>query len=517
MKINFKTLINQTFVLLMVLWCSSCNQNVKKVKVDTQLAVALFSDTVSLQEIINDMDSTSNAWLRVRNDSIFVYYVDTINDVLKASDLLNNIEDVDFSTTTGFNMPMPYSDLNGKQDIELTIDRFLTIPFSYDGFVIDTVLLRSGELRFEFNVSPQLSFQKSLEIYSPQIISPAGEMLNIIIDYENMTPLSVNLADYRVLPSNDTVTFGARITVDLENGIYNGGDYTCELSGSIKNVMFKTLYGTLEMPLDSLFQDRTEIDFGINGLTGNASLPIPNINIAFNNTFGLGVQCNITQLEFINQSISLVTDLLDSDVVEVLANPTDGVWRRTKIQGLAEEINALAGYTRLDFAGELALLLNDDHFSISDTSTFSVATDIEIPFSFKLNDLCYNDTIAINISGMDGESDNKLIDEIDFYIDYNSKIKIDVNMQALFMEDNVVIDSLFLEGNSLNYSATDEISTISVIVTDQKLANVLRADKMVLRLCASTEAISPDPVQMMNSDAIFMRFRVLTKSSEIGL
>lgn len=139
-----------------------------------------------------------------------------------------------------------------------------------------------------------------------------------------------------------------------------------------------------------------------------------------------------------------------------------------------------------------------------------------MPFAFKLSDLCYNDTIAVNLSG-DG-NDNSIddyIDEIDFYIDYNSKIKIDVNMQALFMKDNVVVDSLFLEENALNYSPTEEISTISVIVTDSRLQNVLSADNIVLRLCASTEAISPQSVQMMNSDAIFLRIRILTKSSEI--
>ncbi|MBQ4206403.1 MAG: hypothetical protein II662_07085, partial [Bacteroidales bacterium] len=172
------------------------------------------------------------------------------------------------------------------------------------------------------------------------------------------------------------------------------------------------------------------------------------------------------------------------------------------------------------FAGEVTMNLNPGNaFSISDTSTVDIAADIEMPFSFKLSDLCYNDTIAIDLSGS-GDAANQIddyIDEIEFFIDYNSKIKIDVDLQGIFMKNNTVIDSLFNNDHVIYYSAGDNISTISVTVTGQKLRNVLRANQMILRLGASTEAISPDPVQLMDTDAIFLRMRVLTKTSEINV
>ena len=85
------------------------------------------------------------------------------------------------------------------------------------------------------------------------------------------------------------------------------------------------------------------------------------------------------------------------------------------------------------------------------------------------------------------------------------------------MKNNTVLDSLFVDASSLNYSPTDEISTISVIITGRRLRNVLRSNQMVLRLGASTEAISQEPVMMMDTDGIFMRMRVVTKSSEIDI
>lgn len=515
MKINLKTIIATTLVFLTVIFTFSCKKNkVEKVAVDSQFAIALFSDTVSLSEIINDMDSTTKNWLRVRNDSIFVYYVDTIKNVLKASDLLSDIEDVSFNTSTGFAMP-PFDPTN-NHDTVIDVDRFMTVPFHYDGYNIEEVLLRGGNMNFSFVVTPQIEQLKQIEIYSNQILSPEGEPLVIIDDGRP----SVDLSNYHVIPEQDTVAFGARVTIHVDHGVYDGGDYTCDLTGGLTGVKFKTVHGTIDKPLDSIYNDQTAIDFGIAGLSGSAVLPIPTINLDYSNTFGFGARADVTELQFVNENTGLVTNLLASDVVEVTVNPTEGEWYHTRIDGLTETIDALAGYTRLDFAGEVTMNLNPGNaFSISDTSTVDIAADIEMPFSFKLSDLCYNDTIAIDLSGS-GDAANQIddyIDEIEFFIDYNSKIKIDVDLQGIFMKNNTVIDSLFNNDHVIYYSADDNISTISVTVTGQKLRNVLRANQMILRLGVSTEAISPDPVQLMDTDAIFMRMRVLTKTSEINI
>ena len=488
MKFKFKSLVAIALVLLTVFSTFSCKKNeVKKVAVDTQFAVALFSDTVALRQIINDMDSTTKTWLRVRNDSIFAFYVDTIRDVLKASDLLSNINDVSFNTSTGFNMPS--YDPTNNHDTIVDVERFMTIPFGYDGYNINEVILRSGMVSFDFAVTPTDIYQhlKRLEIYSNQLISADGDPLMIAIDYYVKGRPMVDLSNYHVIPENDTVAFGARVFIHVDSGIYEGGDYTCDLSGGISNVMFKTVYGTIDKPLDSIYDDVSEIDFGVAGLSGSALLPIPTIHIDYVNTFGFGAIGDVTKLWFINTATGLETNLLESDVVEVEVHPTEGEWHKTKIEGLTENIDALAGYNRLEFAGEVMMHLNDGNaFSISDTSVVDIAADIEMPFSFKLTDLCYTDTIAIDLSDASQTSDqvDDYIDEIEFFIDYNSKIKIDVDMQAIFMKNNTVLDSLFNSDHELLYSPGDNISTISVKVNGRKLHNVLRSNQMILRLGA---------------------------------
>lgn len=519
MKIKLKTIVATVLVLLTVFFTFSCKKNkVEKVAVDSHFAVALFSDTVALRQIINDMDSTTQNWLRVRNDSIFAFYVDTIKNVLKAGDLLGNINDMTFNTSTNF--AMPSFDPTNNHDTVIDVDRFMTVPFHYDGYNIEEVLLRGGNLGFNFVVTPQIEQLKKLEIYSNHILSPEGEPLSIVIDYYKGDPQSVDLANYHVVPEQDTVAFGARVTIHVDQGAYEGGDYTCDLTGGLTGVKFKTIYGTIDTPLDSIYDDETTIDFGIAGMSGSAVLPIPTINIDFMNTFGFGAVGDVTKLRFVNENTGLVTNLLASDMVEVSVNPTEGSWHHTRIEGLAETIDAMAGYTRLDFAGEVRMNLNPGNaFSISDTSTVDIAADIEMPFSFKLSDLCYTDTIAIDLSEASSTSDqvDNYIDEIEFFIDYNSKLKIDCDLQAVFMKNNTVLDSLFNSEHVINYSTGDEISTISVVVNGRKLRNVLRSNQMILRLGVSTDAISDEPVMMMNTDAIYLRMRILTKTSEIDL
>lgn len=519
MKRFSKTTLLTALIAILAIFASSCKKNeVKKVALDTQLAVSLFSDTVDFRQIINDMDSTTQNWLRVRNDSIFAFYVDTIKSVLKASDLLSNIQDVSFNTSTNF--AMPSFDPTNNHDTVIDVDRFMTMPFHYDGYNIEEVLLRGGDMGFNFVVTPQIEQLKRLEIYSNHILSPEGEPLSIVIDYSKGGRPSVDLANYRVIPENDTVALGARVTIHVDHGVYEGGDYTCDLTGGLTGVQFKTVYGTIDKPLDSIYDDKTAIDFGIAGLSGSAVLPIPTINLDYMNTFGFGAVGDVTKLQFVNENTGLETSLLASDVVEVTVNPTEGNWRHTRILGFTENIDALAGYTRLDFGGELMMSLNPGNaFSISDTSTVDIAADIEMPFSFRLTDLCYTDTIPIDLSESSQTADevDDYIDEIEFFIDYNSKIKINVDLQALFMKNGVILDSLFNADHILYYSQDNDIETISVRVTGRKLKNVLRSNDMILRLGASTETISPEPVMMMDTDAIFLRMRILTKTSEIDI
>ena len=507
------------FISAVMLFAVSCQKKeVKKIIVDNQFALSLFSDTISLKQILNDMDSTTQNWLRVKDDVIYAYYSDTVKDVLKASDLLSDIADLNISSNTSFTMP-GIAHGEPSKDTTLFSENFSSFEFNFDGFDIDQVILRGGDFYFDFEVTPMIPMLKRIEVFSNQVISPDDEPLRIVIDYDKGRG-SVNLAGYTVIPDEDnTVSFSSYVTFHYDQATgFDGGNYNCNLTGGLYNVKFKTVYGTVEHPLDSIFDDHTAIDFGINGLSGTAMLPVPTINLTYKNTFGFGAIGRVTKLKFVNGINGYETSLLAGESVEVTVNPTVGEWHSSLIEGFTDQIDALAGYTRLEFAGEVTMDLGEGGISVSDTSAVDVVANVEMPFTFDIDDLRYYDTIAINLAGeIDPNKIDDYFDKIDFFIDYNSNIKLNVTLQAEFLRNGVMTTTLFDDDNTIYYdeSQTGEIRTITCTVTGDKLRKVLRANNMVLKL--GVETPGSGTVTMLNTDNIFLRMRILTKTTEVDI
>lgn len=515
-----KTAILTVLIVVLAVFASSCKKKeVKKIVVNNQFAISLFNDTISVKDIINDMDSTTNSWLRVKEDgSLCAYYADSVNSIIKASDFLSDIPDVSFESETEFSM-QPITDSEEK-DTTVFSDRFTEIPFEYDDFIIDTVVLRSGIFTFNLDITPlngasEFTLLKRIVIFSNQLVSQDNVPLRIQVDY-GRNGASVDLAGYKIRPDEDKkVYFSSEITFHyIPSEGFDGGDYKCNLhDGGLTDVSFKTVFATVTKTIDSTYSDHLPIDFGINGLSGSAFLPVPDINLTYRNTFGLSASTFVDTLQFYSPTIG-ITDLLAAPTWEEVITPTNGEYVSRPIGNFVDEIDALAGYTRFDFSGKVTLLEAGQHVSISDTSAIDVIADVEMPFSFKIDDLRYLDTVDISFG--DDVNIQNYLDEIDFTIDYRNLIPLEVELQALFMKNGVVIDSLF-NGNCLLAYGDTQNPPIECIITDDKLFNVLRANQLILRVGVSTTNISSGDVTILESNSIAIRMKMLTKSTEISM
>ena len=93
-------------VTLIMTMFFSCNQDVKRIKVDNQIALSLFSDTVRVGDLIDGMGETASQFIRISEDGcIYAYYADSVSNAVVASDILSGIQDVDFETGTSFEVP----------------------------------------------------------------------------------------------------------------------------------------------------------------------------------------------------------------------------------------------------------------------------------------------------------------------------------------------------------------------------------------------------------------------------
>ena len=136
-----------------------------------------------------------------------------------------------------------------------------------------------------------------------------------------------------------------------------------------------------------------------------------------------------------------------------------------------------------------------------------------MPLAMKISDLKYCDTVDVNFDS--DIPDNNYFSEIDFFIDADSKIKLDLDLQVLFLNKNdVVVDSLFDGQHTINYN---EPSTLQTIITNERIARVMSAKKLVIKIALSTDEISQDPVEFNVADRLALRMRMLTQSDEISL
>ncbi len=516
MKIKFTKLISIALVSLVLISSMSCKKkDVKKIMVDNQFAFSLFSDTMSMKDVLGMMDSTTNQWIRVKDDgSIYAYYDNFIRGVIDASDLLGTIKNTTFNTTTSFTLP----EITLKYSDTLAVDKFAEFPVQFEGFGIDSVILRNGHLWFGVQLNNPISFLKEIKIFTESIVSEDGTPLAIMLDLVGTEAhCDINLKENRLIPDEEgNVSFSAMMLLDIDPGnIFQGGTYTCTLDGGISDVGFKTIYGTVETPLDSVFSKSLDINFGINGIDGDLYLPIPTVSLRYMNTFGLGTVCQINQLRLYNAITGHEANMLGTDgEVEVNILPTEGELVDEQIFGYDQQINIMDDYTSFDFSGRIAMAF-DEHgqITVSDTSRIDVTGSVEMPFAIKINDLRYCDTLEVEFGSEIPE--NQYFDEIDFFIDTDSELKMNINMQVFFLDkNNVVTDSLFDGQHVINYGEQDEIQ---VIVTDQKIHNVMNAKKMILELGLSTDEISSETVHFNTNDKLALRMKMLTKTSSISL
>lgn len=515
MKNKFTRLIPLLLVSLVVIFAISCKKkNVTKIAVDNQFAISIFADSMSMMDVLGMMDSTTASWLRVKEDgTIVAFYDNKMDSVVMASDILDDVEDMDIpTTTTSFDLPP----LGGKGIADtVPVDNFAAFPVSFPGFEITDAEFRKGWLVFSVELNEQLDMLKKI-IVTTNSLKKDGQSLSLPMQVKGtLAKDSISLADYTLIPESAYMMFfSAALVLDIDPATYTAGTYDCTFEGGINDVGFKNVNGVIYQTLGKNFEQNLEINFGVNGIDGDLFLPVPKVSLIYRNTFGFGTECDVTKLRLVKTDGTYANLLGENDSVVVVVNPTGGDTVYQRIEGFAQQVNIMEHYKTFEFNGNVGIVFGEQgQVSVADTARIDVIGNIEMPLAMKISDLKYCDTVDVNFDS--DIPDNNYFSEIDFFIDADSKIKLDLDLQVLFLNKNdVVVDSLFDGQHTINYN---EPSTLQTIITNERIARVMSAKKLVIKIALSTDEISQDPVEFNVADRLALRMRMLTKSDEISL
>lgn len=519
-------LLFKVFVIAILFF--SCKKNeIKKIEVDNQFALSLFSDTIKVSDLLNKLDSLSSQFIMVEEDgTMYAYFADSILNVVEAKDLLGNIDDVTFETENEFELPtVPPSPEPITLDIPL--DDILSVPFQFDGYEINEVVMKSGIINL--NLSSNLDMVNNLTLSTDNIILSDGSNYDVTIslDDNGSQNIVLDLSSCKITPKDGTIVFSISLNITVsDEGI--GGIYYFNLHGGISDIEFESINGAIE-GIGYEFRGTNAFDLNIPNLYGDLSVTTPDFAIKYINTFGFDAEGYIDSLyltDAMNNKIGLIKDW---NQVNLSLNSTGGNYE--SITGLdyymVDQIDILHDYDSITFNGYIELACDEIAANmISSDSHIDIVADLSLPLEFNIDNLNFMDTIDFDLGFGSDEEDEEdeedvdegggIFDELEFKFIFENKLPLQIRPQVYMMENGHIIDSLF-DGTSYVHGCFDGTIVEDVLIVklhSDRLDNIYYADQLLIDIEFSSHA---NNIVINANDYFNLRIGLKTKISEIHL
>ena len=524
MKRNLSLLFRALVFLYVICALVSCKkEEVKKVKVDNQFAVSLFSDTIRINDLLSNMDSISSEFIKVEdNGDIYVYYSDSVKNAVSAKDLLAELEDIPFNVQTGFSIPnFPPSPVDIP--INLPFEDLFSIPFEYEDYEISSVVLKSGKINLNLHTDLNIIDELILSTDEIRLQNDNSLEISVNMDSNGDSSIEIDLTNCIISPSNEGLTFSVTVKATIPANQGFAGAYGFNINGSISDIEFKSINGSInDIVVD--FNGIEDINIDIPNLQGNLEITTPKLNIEYINTFGFATSGLIDSL-YLTDIYGNKTSLINNWNTLNLALQSTGETYHSLANfenELVDKINILGNYESLVFNGNVTMNCNNVNGNmISDDSHIDLITELTLPLELNINNLSYIDTLdfSMDFDQDDSESSNiveGVIDELEFKFIFKNKLPLEITPQAYFLENNIIIDSLFEPNSSIGGSFDNQIkeNVIIVKVSNDKLSNIQLTDQMILNIKLSSQGRD---VVLNANDYFDLKIGIKTKTSEIDL
>lgn len=519
MRRNF-LLLFKVFVITFLAF--SCKKNdIKKIEIDNQFAISLFSDTVKISNLLNNLDSVSSKYIKVKEDgSIYAYFADSIKDVVVAQDIMGNFEDLNFESQNEFELPtIPASP--EPVSIDFPLDDIFSIPFQYDGYEIYSVILKSGKINL--NLSSNLNIVDELSLSTDNIKMSDGSSYNLTVNFSDNAPqnIELDLTNCTIIPENGSIVFSIMLGITIsDEGI--GGLYHFDLSGSVSDIELESLDGYIQ-DIKYQFSGTEDFNIYIPNLYGDLSVATPEFGIKYTNSFGFAASGYIDSLYFTDVYNNKIELIKDWQQVELMLHSTGNSYDSiTNLDNyMIDMIDLLHHYESVSFNGYVTMGCDDlaDNM-ISSDSHIDIIADMQLPIELNIDNLSYIDTLDFNLNlaseenAEDGFHVEDVFDELEFKFVFENKLPLQIKPQLYMMENGYIIDSLF-DGDSYihgNFDGNMVKDVILISLVEDKLMNIQLADQLLLDVEFSSHA---NDVVINSNDYFNLRIGLKTKTSEI--
>lgn len=510
--------------LVLGLFFSCDNDGVKRIEVDNQIALSLFADTVRMGDLLNSLDSTVSNFLRVTEEGeMFIYFADSVKNAVKASDIMSGLQNLSFSAGSEIELPtIPPSPV--PVPMELPFDDFASIPFEYEGYEINSVVLSSG--RLYLNLSTNLSLINTVKLSTNDIRMQDGSGLEVTVDLTQggNSVIDIDLTNCEVVPLNNAITFSALVVVTLsDQGL--GGVYNFDLNGNISDVEFKSIDGAIQdIRFDFIGSHEFQVNFP--NLSGDLKIATPEFSVKYVNSFGFSADGFIDSLYLTDIYGNDYSMIKDWNEVDLSLEPTGYSYGLiTDLdEELVDEIDILKDYSTITFNGNIVMGCDEVSGSmIDENSHIDVIADFALPLEFNIEDLLYTYTLPFNLSlSLDTvENDQSfgvenVFDELEFKFVFENALPVQIIPQMYMLQNGAVIDSLFSNNAFIHGNFGGELieDIVTVTIAENKLHNAQLADQLLMKVRFSSLG---NTVSINTNDYFNLRIGLKTKTSEINM
>lgn len=476
---------NKLLIVLCLLGilCASCKKdhydvgNVSGVNAEGELLLPIARKSLTLMDMMQRFQIDSLITYS-EDGSMSYHYLYEHFGAVDAEELLR-FNDLEYKEHFAFENPFPQV-LPHAFDTMLHFEH--TVVFEAEHIRVLEAMMRSGH--FDFVIGSNIGLLRRVVIRTSDITDAAGNDLELDFQF-----------------SQNVIGFdlgGLRYETEMENTLHLNYDLYFRIQGTSdpelyfdvdirgRDLAIKEMKGYVEK-----YDSRSTIDTAFNlfpdNITGSLEIKGARLRLKERNTFGLGARLVVDTALVMGEGIEPYS-ILEPLPVEVNL-PTQFAFAEVFNQTLNGKLNACSSSV---FSAS-SFIVNpsgmSDMVSVADTCTIDIRADVSIPFAFSVDDVCYLDTIDMELSGIEMPD---MIEKITLDMTFNSTLPLNLGGR-FYMYDSQnerITDTLVANDEIIKASFDGQPTTtmVSIDITESRVQHVLHSDRIIMIYELDTEA-----------------------------
>lgn len=427
----------------------------KRVELTPGLAIPVGYGNLTVKDLLHKFDTTGS--VQTGTDSLL--YLAYSTDFLS------------FPASTVFTLPNQlYNQFFIKADYSVPITDSVVLTKSQDyAFVlgkneaIDSMVVKSGKIvytfRSTFRNTAALAIQSNYILKNGHPYSQRFIIGNTTGDYQATLEYDISGSTIHFKRSNDS----SYIPIDFKLTLFKSA-FPVRASDSVNvalvlsNLNYRIVYGNVGYK--NFLNNTSSIAVSLfnPGVKGNINFANPEFNIRVNNSFGIPVKIDLSNVTAYSEKNNITTPIsfppdenpvaiLYPDITQIGQSKVTNITFNNITPSMTDVINTDPSKIDLTVSGYSDTTVHKTQF-ITDTSTFKATLEVNLPLWFRAGDFAFEDTVAFDLQNLIGIKNftPQMIKDVFIRLLVDNGMPLDVKMQVYFADSGYhVLDSMFTD------------------------------------------------------------------------